>query len=98
MNKYRHQPVLIFFLVAGLGGLFCESAYAQVARPVVHVRFQWIDPENKFGGVDSHKQAIETAVTREISTNATDLYSFLEWTTGNPGSTPAVEWVVKLTS
>ena len=63
---------------------------------MVHVRFQWIDPENKFGEVDSRRQAIETAVTREISTHATSLYSFLEWMTDNSGSTPVAEWIVEL--
>jgi len=86
----------MFLFLAGLGGLFCESVYAQAAHPVVHVRFQWIDPENKFGEVDSRRQAIETAVKREISTNANNLYSFLERTTNNPGSTSAAEWVVEL--
>ena len=55
MSKLRRQVMLLPILLAGLGSLICQPVHAQTVPHVPSVRFEWIDPQDKFAGVENGK-------------------------------------------
>jgi hypothetical protein len=96
VNKHRRHAVLLLVLLTGMGDLICQAAYAQPAHPAPQIRFDWIDPLNKFIGVESGKQDIEKAVARQISRNAEKIHNSPGTTTGISCSQAVAEWLVQI--
>jgi hypothetical protein len=96
MSKPRRHALLLLVLLTGLGNLICQAAYAQTVRPEPTVQFEWIDPLNRFIGVESGKQDIERAVTRVISKKAEIIVSSLGTNMGTSCSKAVAEWLVQL--
>jgi len=88
--------LFLLVLLGGLGGALCPRALAQDERPVVQVRFEWVDPEGECGGLDGRQEEIGRAVAGQVAAQAAAVYPFLVWTTVSPAGTVAAEWIVQL--
>jgi hypothetical protein len=88
--------MLLPILLAGLGSLICQPVHAQTVPHVPSVRFEWIDPQDKFAGVENGKPDIEKAVTRQISRNSKKIHTGPGAAAGTSCPHAVAEWLIRI--